>query len=376
LDSKPNIPRLPHAFFKWYCRKERYEELHGDLEEFFYERAEKSLTNAKLLYWWDVIRCCQPYAWKKVKSQSRIQNQTDMISNFIRMAIRSLIKQKAYSAINTLGFAISISACILIVLYVRNEMSYDNFFSKGDRIYKVALERIYPEHRTFYALVPHSFASVMKKDFPEVENTLVVQGPMGNVMVSYQYGATEMKSFEEQHFLVSDSTFFDFFDLDLIKGDRNTMLSKPKQVMITESTAIRYFGMDDPIGKVLNTDVGDFTVAGVCEDLPDNTHLQFDFVGSIETFPGFQRENFTSLFSHAYLMVKPGTDPKALEAKFPQMVNRYAASAFERESEQSWADYIKPAMVTDIFCSRSNPFIWIPPILNTPSHRVATETTY
>lgn len=264
-----------------------------------------------------------------------------MIRNFIKVAFRSLIRQKFYSAINVLGLAISISTCMLILLYVRNEMSYDSFFPKGDRIYKVALERIYPEHRTFYALIPHSFVPAMKKDFPEVENALVVQGPIGNVMVSYRYGATEMKSFEEGHFLVSDSTFFDFFDLELVKGDRNTMLSKPKQVMITESTALRYFGMDDPIGKVLNTDAGDFTVAGVCKDLPDNTHLQFDFVGSIETFPSFQRENFTSYYSHAYIMIKSGADPKALEAKFPQMVNRYAAAQFERESGQSWSDYIK-----------------------------------
>jgi putative ABC transport system permease protein len=111
-----------------------------------------------------------------------------MIRNFILVAFRSLIKQKIYSTINIVGFAISISACILILLYVQHEMSYDKFFPKADRIYKVALERIYPEHRTFYAVVPHSFAEVMNKDFPEVENVFLVNGPSIRTLVTYVRG--------------------------------------------------------------------------------------------------------------------------------------------------------------------------------------------
>jgi putative ABC transport system permease protein len=264
-----------------------------------------------------------------------------MLQNFVRIALRSLLKQKVYSTINITGFAVSMAACLLILVYVQHELSFDDFNPKGDRIYKMALERIYPDHRTFYAVVPHSLIPTIKKDFPEVENTLFVNGPLGRLLVNYKSGTTEIKSFEEEHFIMSDSNFFDFFNIELIKGDKNTVLSKPRQVMITASTAARYFGNDDPMGKVIDTDAGDFTVAGVCQDLPKNTHLQFDFVGSIESFPGFRRENFTSFTAHAYIMLKPGAQAQALEAKFPKMVDTYAAAQIERELNQSWADYTK-----------------------------------
>jgi putative ABC transport system permease protein len=257
------------------------------------------------------------------------------------VAIRSLVKQKIFSAINIIGFSTSISACLLILLYVQHETSYDKFFPKSDRIYKVALERIYPEHVTFYAVIPHSFAYAMKKDFPEVENTLLLNGPFNRTMINYKVSETETKSFEERHFMMADSAFFDFFDIDLIKGDKKTALSKARTVVITEETAKRYFGNEDPIGKVLNGDVGEFTVSGVCKSLPENTHLKFDFMASLETFQGFRRDNYTSFSAHAYVLLKPGGDAKALEGKFPQMVDTYAASQIERDLGKSWEDYKK-----------------------------------
>jgi putative ABC transport system permease protein len=264
-----------------------------------------------------------------------------MIRNFILVAFRSLIKQKVFSAINIIGFSVSISACFLILLYVQHETSYDKFFPKADRIHKIALERIYPEHVTFYAVIPHSFAYAIKKDFPEVENTLIVNRPFNRSVVSYKVSESEIKSFEENHFMMADSMFFDFFDLELVNGDKKTALTKPKQVVITESTALKYFGNEDPIGKVLDGDNGDFTVSAVCKNLPDNSHLQFDFLASLETFQGFRRDNYTSFSAHVYVLLKPGADAKALEAKFPKMVDTYAAGQIERNLGKSWEDYKK-----------------------------------
>jgi putative ABC transport system permease protein len=264
-----------------------------------------------------------------------------MIRNFILVAFRSLIKQKIYSTINIVGFAISISACILILLYVQNEMSYDKFFPKADRIYKVALERIYPEHRTFYAVVPHSFADVIKKDFPEVENALLVNGPLNRTLITYKSSASEIKSFEEYHVIFADSSFFDFFDLELVRGDKRTALTKPKQIVVTEATALKYFGDEDPIGKTLGGDAGEFTVSAVCKNLPGNSHLQFDFVGSLGDNQFFRQENFISFTAHLYLELKPNANPAELEEKFPQMVDRYAAAQIERDLGQSWDDYKK-----------------------------------
>ncbi len=264
-----------------------------------------------------------------------------MIRNFILVAFRSLVKQKIFSAINIIGFSTSISACLLILLYVQHETSYDTFFPKADRIHKIALERIYPEHVTFYAVIPHSFAYAIKKDFPEVENTLLVNGPFNRTMVTYKVSETEIKSFEENHFMMADSSFFDFFDIELVKGNRKTALSKPSQVVITEATAIKYFGKEEPVGKVLGGDNGEFTVSAVCKNLPDNSHLKFDFLASLETFQGFRRDNYTSFSAHVYVLLKPDADAKSLEAKFPKMVDTYAAAQIERNLGQSWEDYKK-----------------------------------
>lgn len=267
-----------------------------------------------------------------------------MFRNYLKTAFRSLLKQKVYSAINVLGLAVSIGACILIVMYVRHEFSYDKFFPNHERIYKMALERIYPNHVTFYAAVPHSFAQAMKRDFPEVENVLYVFGPNKNSVITYKVSDTEVKSFEEDYFLQTDSTFFEFFDIELIKGDKRTALSLPNQIILSETAARKYFGNDDPIGKLLGGDVGDVKVVGVFKDFPDNSHLRFDLLSSIAG-PQFQQfvnqENYTTFDSHTYVRLKPGTDFKALEAKFPKMVDTYASGEIERHLGKSWEDYKK-----------------------------------
>ena len=123
-----------------------------------------------------------------------------MFRNYLKIAIRSLIKQKIYTAINLLGLAVSIAACLLIVLYVKHEISYDTFFPNAGRIYKMGLERKYPNHSTFFALVPHSYAGTIQRDFPEVENTLQLLGPNQDMLVNYKISENETKTFEEDYF--------------------------------------------------------------------------------------------------------------------------------------------------------------------------------
>jgi putative ABC transport system permease protein len=267
-----------------------------------------------------------------------------MLRNYIKTAFRSLVKQKIYTAINIIGLAVSITACLLIVLYVKHELSYDTFFPEGDRIYKMALERKYPNHKTYYSVVPHSFAKSMQQDFPEVETVLHLFGPNRNTLVKYKASETEIKSFEENYFLQADSSFFQFFDIDLIKGDKQTALASANQVIISEATAEKYFGTEDAIGKLLSGDLGEVKVAGVFKNLLDNSHLRFDFMGSLAgaQFARFiNQENYTSFDSHTYIKLKPGADPKALEAKLPKMVDTYAAGHIEHDLGKSWEDYKK-----------------------------------
>ncbi len=264
-----------------------------------------------------------------------------MLSNFLRVAFRNLVKQRIYTLINIIGLAVSITACLLIVLYVRHETSYDTFVPDGDRIYKMGLERKYPNHATFYAAVPDGYANAMRKDFPEVESTLHLLGPSNDVPITYEVPGKESKTFEEDNIYFADSTFFSFFPVQLTKGDPLTALSVPNQIIISQTAARRIFGSEDPLNKTLKANFGEFKVTGVFEKWPENSHLQFDYMASFNASLFFNRENYISFNSHTYVKLKPGSDAAALEAKFPKMVDTYASAQIERELRQSWADYRK-----------------------------------
>jgi putative ABC transport system permease protein len=264
-----------------------------------------------------------------------------MLRNYIKTAFRSLIKQKIYTAINIAGLAVSITACLLIALYVKHELSYDRFFPQADRIYKMILERKYPSHATFYASIPHSYATVVQRDFPEIENTMHMFGSGKNSNIKYKASDTEIKTFEEDYFMFADSAFFSFFDVGLLKGDKKTALAQPNQVILSATTAHRYFGNEEPLGKVISGDFGELKVTGVFKDVPSNSHLRFDAMCSFSG-PEFRKtENFITFDAYTYIKLKPGASAKILESKFPTMVDTYAAGQIERELGQSWQDYRK-----------------------------------
>jgi len=264
-----------------------------------------------------------------------------MLRSYLKTAIRNLLKQRIYTIINVVGLAVSITACLLIVIYVKHETSYDAFFPEGDRVYKLILERKYPNHSTLYAITPHSYANAMQHDFPEVENNLLLQGAGENRIIRYKVNENEIKSFEEDHFMFADSAFFSFFNVGLVKGDMKTALAIPNQAILSKSTAIRYFGNEDPIGKVLDGDFGEYKVSGVFKDVPGNSHLLFDAVFSLNG-PEFRKaENYISFDAATYVKLRPGSDAAAVEAKFPKMVDTYAAGQIESQLKQSWEDYKK-----------------------------------
>ena len=264
-----------------------------------------------------------------------------MFKNYLKIAVRSLLKQRVYTTINVLGLAVSITACLLIGLYVKHELSYDSYFPDADRIFKIALERKYPNHATFFSAIPHSYAPTMQRDFEEVENTLQLLGPAMDVVMNYKVGPTEVKSFEEDYVLFADTSFFSFFDLVILKGDKKTCLIVPKQILLSASMANNIFGEEDPIGKVIYGNFGEYKVTGVFRDIPDNSHLKANFIASFSG-PEFRKaENYISFDSHNYIKLKPGADAAVLESKFPKMVDTYAAGQIERELGQSWEDYKK-----------------------------------
>jgi putative ABC transport system permease protein len=263
-----------------------------------------------------------------------------MFKNYFKIGFRNLVKQKIYSVINILGLSIGLASVIMIFMHVEDEFSYDRFHDNGDQIYKVFLERAYPDHVTKYAVIPHSFSEVLVQDLPEVENAARVFANNADVQVSYTNEDDEINVFEERNLILADSTFFDVFSIELIKGEAATALSNPQDMVITEETAYKYFGEEDPLNKTLQTDFGQFNITGVCKALQGNSHFEFDFIGSIETFPFFQTVNFTGFSAHTYLQLTPESDPKQVEDKFPQIVENYAGPQIEQNLNTTYEEYV------------------------------------
>lgn len=264
-----------------------------------------------------------------------------MLKNNIKIAFRALLRQKAYAAINISGLAVGIASCLFITLFVRNEFSYDRFLSDGDRIYKFVLERKYPDHSTYYSIVPHSFMPAAGMDYAEIEKATYLVGPFPNAVIIYKDENDVQKEFEENFIFAADSSFFSVFSFKIIKGDTENPLGNPNDLVITEATAARYFGETDPIGKVITTQFGEFKVTAVTEEVPENSHMKFDMLIAAHTFPFTKEENYTGFDAHTYFKLLPGIDSKALERKFPQMVDTYASAQIERNLGKSWEDYKK-----------------------------------
>ena len=264
-----------------------------------------------------------------------------MLKNYLKVAFRSLIKQRIYSIINIFGLSIGIASALLITLYVQYEFSYDKYLTNTDTIYKLALERKYPNHSTYYAIVPHSYSEVIASDIPEIKQVTRLTPPNNNVLVTYKNSRDEKKSFEENFVAAADSNFFKVFQIPFAKGNAEGALTKPNDLVITATTAKRYFGDEDPIGKTLDIDGGNFTVTGVIQDLPENSHFRFDFITNISAIDFYRRENYTGFSAHMYLELNPGSDAKAVESKIPRLVDTYAAAQIERNLGKSWSDYKK-----------------------------------
>jgi len=263
-----------------------------------------------------------------------------MLKNNLKIALRSLLKQKIYTIINVLGLAVGIASCLLIVLFIQNEFSYDKFFQDHDRIYRMVLERKYPTHSTFYSIIPNSFEGVIRRNFPEVEESTNAFG-FQNFSMSYKNERDEVSQFDEDFVLAVDSNFLKMFSFKLLKGNPDKVLRQANEMVITQEMARRYFGEVDPIGKIITAGQQEFKISGVIEDVPQNSHLKFSSLLSVITFPFTARENFISFSSYTYFRLKPGSDPAAMEAKIPKVVDTYAAAQIEKNLGKSWADYSK-----------------------------------
>ncbi len=221
-----------------------------------------------------------------------------MFKSYLKIALRNILKYKAYSLINILGLAVGMASCILILLYVHDELSYDKYHEKADQIYRVTREWFNSDGSSNLHLghVAPPIGPLLKNDFPDLQH-VVRMASGGRPLVRYQD-----KIFQEERFYFADPEIFEVFTLPIIQGDVKAALADPRNVVISPAMAEKYFGGEDPIGKVVNVDnQADLKVSAVMAEIPYNSHFHFDFLGSMRVLEqAYGEQEFKNWGSNNY----------------------------------------------------------------------------
>ncbi len=258
-----------------------------------------------------------------------------MLQNYLKIALRNLMRHKGYSLINVLGLSVGVACCVLIGLFIHDEFRVNRFHTKSDRIYKLLREmRNDGGIRDMGFGTSGAAGPALKKDYSEIETVV-------RYMLDYSWTTYKDRKFN-QRFCLTDPDFLDVFDFELVIGDRATVLKEPLSILVTETAARRFFGDDDPIGKVLTVDDrymgGVYTITGVLKNVPRQSTMQFDIVcATVNTYwtrNVFEQWAVDSTWRPAqnYILLREGADATALEAKLPKFMARYMGDEIVKKS--------------------------------------------
>ncbi len=253
-----------------------------------------------------------------------------MLSNYLRSALRNFLRNRFHSILNLLGLAIGLATFIFIFLYLQNEIAFDKYHQKGDRIYRIESDFTISGKHDRFAIVPVPMGPALKLEFPEIE-AFCRFSSAGNVLVKYGD-----KEFYENRFYFADSTVFDVFSHNLLMGDPSTCLVEPNSIVISESIAKKYFGDNNPIGEFLETgNQSTYKVTGIMENLPLNSHLRFDALFSVTTiasmhgydeFNGMEPHQFWNIGVFTYLLLNEHSIMSQVHEKFGSFYDKYMKS--------------------------------------------------
>lgn len=261
-----------------------------------------------------------------------------MLKNLLKHSVASFKRQRSYVIINILGLSIGIACSLLIALYIINESTYDRFNVKKDRIFRTILDgKIGGQEVTVFAS-PSVLGPTLVREFPEVEAFCRMSGGGPTVM---EY---EGQTFTEDNHIEVDSSFFNFFSIPVLKGDVENLLNAPHTAVLSESTARKIFGSENPIDKhiKIGTDTTRFIVTGVMADVPEKSHFKANVLTSIITNPG--RANNPVWMSNnlsTYLLLKPNSSAETVDAKFHDLLIKYVGPEIEKYMGISMDDFIK-----------------------------------
>jgi len=316
-------------FLRKLCPDELYEGIEGDLvERYEAELKEAGRKRARIRFFFHVIKFIRPGIIFRNKFSIQFTNLM-MLNNYFIISWRNLLKNKTFSAINIIGLAIGLAACLFIVQFVTFELSFDSFNEKLDRTYRVTNDRFQNGKLIQHGTIMYpTIGAAMAKDFAEIEeHTRLMPAGVLNVKIGD-------KNFRGDRCYFADEKFFSVFSFKMLAGNRSTLLKDPYTAVLTEKTARKYFETNDKdfsklIGKTFlwGLDPRPYAVVGVCQNIPINSHLQFDALVSYSTLYNGEDKNadisWTWSDMRHYLVLRPGVNYRQLETKFPAFSERY-----------------------------------------------------
>jgi putative ABC transport system permease protein len=260
-----------------------------------------------------------------------------MLKNYVLVAIRNIWRNKAYALINIFGLAIGIASAIIILLFVLDELSYDRHNEHFNDIYRICIRGKIQGNELEAALSNAPMGATLKSDFPEVTEFTRLFTFDGDPIV--RYGD---QVFVEQNFYYADSTFFNVFTAPAIEGDPGKMLNRPNTVVLTEETARKYFGDEDPIGKLLKVgqEEENFEVTGVVKGFPPNSHFRFSMLGSMTSIFIADMDQWLGNNNYTYVVLRDGSDPADLEAKFPALLEQHMGPQLEQLLDVTMEEFL------------------------------------
>jgi putative ABC transport system permease protein len=291
----------------------------GDIEELFYDRIEcQGYRRSKHWYWWEAFKSIPGFIRESIRWRMA------MLANYIKITFRNMKRHKGYTFINIAGLAVGIACTIFILLWVKDELSFDRFHENADRISRVVFSTSDDGSPT-NANGAFGLGPALKRDFPEVIETVRLR-KMGQGVK--RYVGYKDKKYYELRFFFSEPTIFTVFDFPLVKGDPAKALDEPNSIVLTEEVARKYFGNQDPIGKIIEADPYNdgelmlFRVTGIAKNVPRNSHFHFDFLASYSSLKEDTNE-FSGFYQHfTYVLLRDRSSAESLDPKLLDFLHR------------------------------------------------------
>ncbi len=297
------------------------ENLAGDFAEFHDRIVQKKGPVVGLL--WYVLQIIKIFP---IYMRDQIQGSVSMFSHYIKIALRNIKRNKAYSFINIAGLAVGIACCLMIFLFVQDELSFDRYHEKAERIFRLVDSfDVEGEMGRHFAFSSAPFAPTLKNEFPQVEETVRL------FLGRRRMVSKGNKKFYEDGIFFADASLFDIFSFPLIKGVPSEALRAPNSLVISERIALKYFGAEDPLHKALQINEQEFLITGIMCEIPRNSHFQADMFASLKTLeqiPSIQERYFKSWARHefyTYILLQKGYPASDLENLLPGFIEKHAA---------------------------------------------------